>query len=91
MAKISSNLYRDADGNFVKGRYIYKTSQNEKYMAQMKYPQGYTKCATLYSLEEAIEFIEGNWTRYEPGWYYDNDLKLVVLRRPGEHRSKRGF
>jgi len=84
------NLYRDQDGNFVKGRYIYKL-KNQKYAAYMKYPQGYRKSGTFYSLEDAVTWIEGNWTRYEPGWYYDDNMKMITLRRPGEPSIRREF
>ena len=69
-----SNLYRDQDGNIVKGRYIYKNKHKEKYTANMKYPEGYCKSGTFYSFQDAVTWIEGNWTRYAPGWYYDDDM-----------------
>ena len=86
-----SNLYKDADGNLVKGRYIYKIQNGEKYIANMKYPAGYTKSGTFYCFEDAVSWIEGNWERFAPGWYYDEYMQLVILRKPGEARPKREF
>ncbi len=41
-----------------KGYFIYKkAARNERYTAMKKYPSGFTKSALLYSLEEAIEWI----------------------------------
>jgi uncharacterized protein YbdZ (MbtH family) len=87
--KSRSNLYQDASGNSIAGRYIY-LQKNGRYMAQLKYPEGYTKSALLYSFEEAVEWIEANWEKYRPGWYIDNG-EVIVLRKPGEYRPKREF
>ena len=91
MAYKKSNLYTDTEGNLVKGRYIYKDEQREKYTAWMKYPEGYCKSGTFYCFEDAVSWIESNWTRFAPGWYYDTDMRVVVLRKPGDTRPKRTF
>ena len=41
------------------GFYIYKrTDRSERYFAQRKYSSGYVKSALLYSLEDAIMWID---------------------------------
>jgi hypothetical protein len=80
-----SNLYTDVNGNRVIGRFIYKTARNQKYMAQMRYPAGYQKSKTFDTLEEAVDFIEGNWTVYESGSYVVDGV-VIRLRYPGEPR-----
>jgi hypothetical protein len=87
--KHRANLYKDATGNSVAGRYIYKR-QNDRYMAQFRYPEGHQKSTLLYSFEEAVEWIEANWEKYLPGWYLDNG-EVIVIKKPGEYRPKREF
>ena len=84
-----SNLYRDASGNLIVGRYIY-LQKNGRYMAQIKYPQGYQKSGLFYSLEDAVEWVDSNYDKFSPGWYIDNGV-VVTLRKPGEYRPKREF
>lgn len=38
-----------------KGYYIYK--RKDKFIAQKRYPAGYSKCAVLYTLEDAIAWL----------------------------------
>jgi len=85
-----TNLFRDAEGNLVKNRSIYRRP-NDKYFAQMRYSQGYCKTKLCYSLEEAVAYITDNYETYVEGWYYDNDLRMVTLRRPGEERPPRMY
>jgi hypothetical protein len=71
------NLYKDASGNSIDGRFIY--IRKGRYMAYLRYPEGHQKSVLLYTFEEAVEWIETNWEKYLPGWYYDNDGRLVNL------------
>ena len=57
-------------------------------MAQLKYPEGYTKSGLFYSFEDAVSWIDANYEKYRPGWYMDNG-EVIILRRPGEYRPKR--
>jgi hypothetical protein len=84
-----SNLYKDASGNLVVGRYIY-LQKNGRYLTQVKYPEGHNKSALLYSFEDAVQWIEENYEKYRPGWYVDNG-EVITLRKPGEYRPKREF
>jgi hypothetical protein len=88
--KARSNLYQDEFGNSIAGRYIYRDKQREKYTAQLKYPEGYCKTGIFYSFEDAVSWIEINYEKYRPGWYEDNG-KIIVLRRPGEYRPERTY
>ena len=87
--KSRSNLYKDASGNYVVGRYIY-LQKNGRYLAQIKYPEGYNKSGLFYSFEDALSWIDTNYEKYRPGWYMDNGV-VITLRKPGEYRPKREF
>jgi hypothetical protein len=88
--KSRKSLYLDENGNTIQGRYIYHVD-NGKFHAQLKYPEGYSKSKSCYSLEEAIAFVRDEYDTYAPGWYYDTDMRMVFLRRPGDPRPKRMF
>jgi hypothetical protein len=51
----------------VKGHYIYKIKNRQsKFLAQIKYPQGFSKSGVFYSLEDAITWIS-NQRDYDRG------------------------
>ena len=77
------NLYFDENGNRVKGRYIYRKATGN-YYAMCKYPEGFSKTKQFSTFEEAVSFIRDEWDTYALGWYFNNDLELVVLKRPAE-------
>jgi hypothetical protein len=53
--KISTNLYPTKKTGF----YIYKRKdRNERYLAHRKFPCGYVKSALLYSLDDAIAWLD---------------------------------
>ena len=81
----TTNLYTDINGNPIKGRYIY-ARPNRKFSAMLKYPEGFSKSKTCYSQEEAETFIRDECAIYAPGWYYNNDMDMVFLRRRGDPR-----
>ena len=86
----TTNLYLDVNGNAVKGRYIY-ARPNKRFSAMCKYPEGYSKAKMCYSLEEAVEFVERDYEKYAPGWYYNTDMEMVFLRRPNDPRPERSY
>lgn len=87
----SSNLYVTENGTAIKpGRYIYKARGN-KFSAVCKYPEGYSKSKTCYTMEEAVSFVENEYDVYSLGWYYNNDMDMVFLRRHGDPRPERTF
>ena len=88
--KLTTNLYRDSSGNVVTGRYIY-ARPNKRFSAMCKYPEGYTKGKMCYTFEEAVAFIEGDYEKYAPGWYYNTDMEMVFLRRPNDPRPPRMY
>lgn len=88
--KSRASLYVDENGNTIKGRYIYNRPQG-KFFAACKYPEGYQKTKLCYTMEEAIAFVRDEYDTYAVGWYYDSDMRLVTLRRPGEERPPRTF
>ena len=49
-----------------------------------KYPEGFSKTKQFSTFEEAVSFIRDEWDTYALGWYFNNDLELVVLKRPAE-------
>jgi hypothetical protein len=73
-----SNLYKDASGNVVVGKFIYQSKG--RYMAQCRYPEGHQKSVLLYTFEEANEWIKTNWEKYLPGWYHDNDGRVIDMK-----------
>jgi len=81
-----SNLYRDPDGNAVKGRYVYLLTNKNKYSAQCKYPEGYCKASSWDTLEDAINWVDSHWDTYKNGFFYDIDGTYRRLRRNGEPR-----
>jgi len=87
---MKTNLYKDVNGNPVKGKYIYN-GKDGKYSAMCKYPEGYSKAKICYSMEEAIDFVENDYQTYALGWYYDTDMKMVFLRRRGDPRPERTY
>lgn len=84
------SLYVDENGNTVKGRYIWSKAGG-KYQAMLKYPEGYCKSKTFYDLEEAVAFVRNDYIRYAPGWYYDENMGKVFLKRPDEIRPERMY
>jgi len=85
----SANLYVDQNGKSIKpGRYIYKARAN-KFSAVCKYPEGYTKSKICYTMDEAVTFLTDEYEKYAPGWYYNNDMEMVFLRRPNDPRPER--
>ena len=79
-----TNLYKDPDGNFVKGKYLYHDKQKNKYNAHMKYPEGYSKSGVFYTFDDAKFWIESHWDVYKSGWYWDGDT-MVLLKVKGQH------
>lgn len=45
------------------GRHVYKIKGNERYSAQIRFPNGYRKAAVFYSLQDAIDWIDNNYNR----------------------------
>lgn len=45
------------------GKYVHKIKGQERYRAQINFPNGYRKCASLYSIEESCEWINTNYDR----------------------------
>lgn len=70
MPRQSTNLYDPP----TKGYYIYKSKvRYNKYNAQRKWPSGFTKTWTFYTLEEAMECLrncpdEGNCQKLVHTW-----------------------
>jgi hypothetical protein len=50
------------DTNFYKplrkGFFIYYRERGSRWIAQRKYPQGYSKCALFYELEDARKWLD---------------------------------
>ena len=88
--KSKKSLYLDENGNTIQGRYIY-AARNGKFNAQLKYPEGYTKSKSCYSLEEAVKFVSEEYDTYALGWYYNTDMKMVFLKRPNDPRGERMY
>jgi hypothetical protein len=84
------NLYLDAEGKQVKGRYIYP-AEHGKFLAICRYPEGYNKSKVCYEMEEAVAFVRDEYDTYAPGWYYNSEMDKVFLRRPGDVRPERMF
>jgi hypothetical protein len=80
-----TNLYNGAAG-----RYIWAYPP-DKFVALIKYPEGYTKSKSCYTMEEAVNFVENDYDKYKTGEYYDNDGRLVKMYKKGEVRPKRMF
>jgi hypothetical protein len=80
-----TNLYTGAAG-----RYIWAYPP-DKFVALIKYPEGFCKSKSCYSMEEAVDFVENDYDKYKTGQYYDNDGRLVVLRKKGDVRRERMF
>jgi hypothetical protein len=52
----TTNLYPGA--GVIPGHYIYKVkNRNDRYLAQIKYPQGFTRGGLFYSLDDAINWM----------------------------------
>jgi len=49
--------------NLIEGRFVYKIKGNERYSAQIRFPNGFRKCSVWYSLEDAKEWIDNNYDR----------------------------
>lgn len=84
------NLYKDEDGNFVKGRYVYSIALG-KFSAMCKYPEGYSKTKIFYTFEDAVAFVEKDYDKYKTGEYIDNDGNLVIMTKKGDVKPKRMF
>jgi len=82
------NLYKDPDGNSVRGRYVYHVKNNNRFVAQCKYPEGYRKTSLWDTVEEAIDWVDSNWDKYKTGFYYDLDGAYRRLRKVGEPRAR---
>ena len=88
--KSRTSLYKAENGDTIQGRFIY-AAPHGKFYAQCKYPEGHCKSKTCYSMEEAVDFVENEYDTYKTGQYYDNDGRLVVLRKKGVVRRERMF
>ena len=85
-----SNVYLDASGNVIKGRYVYPRPGG-KYQAMVKYPEGYNKSKICYDLEEAVAFVKGEWDTYASGSYVNEYGETVRLRRKDEPKTPREY
>lgn len=82
--RVSDNLYRDAEGNVMKGKYLHLLS-NGRYRAMFYYPEGHQKCKLFYELEEATYWLDTQWDVYKAGIYYDECLGRDVILQKVSH------
>lgn len=82
--RVSDNIYRDHDGNVIKGKYLHLLS-NGRYRAMFYYPEGHQKCKLFYELEEAKTWLDTQWDFYKTGTFYDVCLGREVTIQKVSH------
>lgn len=82
--RVSDNLYRDADGNVIKGKYLHLLN-NGRYRGMFYYPEGHQKTRLFYELEEANTWLDTMWDLYKTGTYYDPLLGREVTLKKASH------